>query len=278
MLVGLVAALGAALLFGVAAAVQAVVVRHERMVCPRMGLVGLCYLLGWGLHLVAISRLPLYVAQVGVAGSLVVTSLIAAKVVHEPLETRHWAAIAAMFSGLVLLVAGAGRVGNHEFHHRFTLALYVAFAAVLVLGIAASRAGGPRSGLVLGVLAGISYAGSPVATRSLVDPSWDVRSIAPALTIAMFGLCGFWLYSLALQRTSVTAATAPLVLCETLVPAVLGILVFGDGVQPGWGPVALLGFVVSTAGALVLSGAEGRLEHLDEHRAQAQHPSPAATV
>ncbi len=278
MLVGLVAALGAALLFGVAAAVQAVVVRHGRMVCPRMALVGLCYLLGWGLHLVAISRLPLYVAQVGVAGSLVVTSLIAAKVVHEPLERRHWAAIAAMFSGLVLLVAGAGHVGNREFHVGFTLALYAAFAVVLVLGVLASRRSGPRIGLVLGVLAGISYAGSPVATRSLVDPSWDARTIAPAVTIALFGLCGFWLYSLALQRTSVTAATAPLVLCETLVPAVMGILVFHDGVQPGWGPVALVGFVISTAGALVLSGAEGRLEHLDDQCAPVSHPSPATRV
>jgi putative effector of murein hydrolase LrgA (UPF0299 family) len=53
---------------------------------------------------------------------------------------------------------------------------------------------------------------------------------------------------------------APLVLLQTVVPAVVGIAVFDDQVRDGWWPVALVGFVVSTSGALVLCGAETRLQ------------------
>ncbi len=266
MVIGLVAALGAAVLFGIAAAVQAIAVRRTRLLSGLMGLVGLAYVLGWSMHLVAISRLPLYVAQVGIAGSLVVTALIAAHIVHEPLARRHWMAVAALVVGLALLVAAAGRVGHQVFDEQRTLALYVGLLLTLVLGVAATRVRGERGGVLLGALGGIAYAGSPIATRSLVHPAWDLETIAPAATIGLYGVLGFWLYSLALQRASVTAATAPLVLFETMLPSGVGLWVFGDQVGAGLWPLAAIGFTLSTVAALVLCGAETRLEHIEEHR------------
>lgn len=265
MVIGLGAALLAAVIFGVAAVVQAIAARRHGVVSALMVLVGVIYMCGWGLHLVAIAFVPLYVAQVGIAASLAVTALLAARVVHEPLAPRHWVAVGAMVVGLALLVVAAGPVGDHVFDTGRTLALYVTFVVTLVLGTAATRLHGERGGVLLGVLAGIAYGGSPIATRSLVDPAWNYTTVAPAFTIGLFGLLGFWLYSLALQRASVTAATAPLVLLETLVPAVIGLAVFGDGVRPGWWPVALVGFAVSIGAALVLCGAESRLQQLEEH-------------
>ncbi|MEO7351852.1 MAG: hypothetical protein ABIR34_01175 [Marmoricola sp.] len=266
MVIGLGAALLAAVLFGVAAVVQAIAARRHGLFSWLMVLVGAIYMVGWGLHLVAIAHVPLYVAQVGIAASIVVTALIAARVVREPLSTRHWVAIGALVTGLALLVGAAGPVGDHLFTTDRTLALYTGFVLTLVLGLAAIRLHSERGGVLLGVLAGIAYGASPIATRSLVDPTWNRQTIAPAITIAMFGVLGFWLYSLALQRASVTAATAPLVLFETLVPAVVGLAVFGDGVRTGWWPVAVAGFALSTGAALVLCGAETRLEHIEEHQ------------
>lgn len=227
-----------------------------------MVLVAGIYMLGWGLHLVAIAYVPLYVAQVGIAASIVVTALIAARVVGEPLAPRHWWAIAAMVVGLALLVGAAGPVGSDLFTSDRTLALYFGFGLTLGLGLAASRLHGARGGVLLGLLGGVAYGGSPIATRSLVDPAWNSETIAPAITIALYGVLGFWLYSLALQRASVTAATAPLVLFETLVPTVVGLSVFGDGVRSGWWPVAVGGFVLSIAGAIVLCGTEAKLESM----------------
>jgi drug/metabolite transporter (DMT)-like permease len=254
MVIGLAAALLAAVLFGVAAVVQAVAARRHGLVSWLMVLVGATYLVGWGLHLVAIGRLPLYVAQVGIAVSLVVTALIAAGVVGEPLGRRHWIAIVAMVVGLAILVATSGHVGHGVFTTGRTLGLYGGFVVTLVLGLVALRMRDARGGAVLGALGGIAYGVSPVATRSLIHPRLDAETIVPALTIGLYGVLGFWLYSKALQRTSVTAATAPLVLLETLVPAVIGLAVF----------------VMSTAGAVVLCGAEARLEHLETPHLEAE--------
>jgi drug/metabolite transporter (DMT)-like permease len=274
MVIGLGAALLAAVLFGVAAVVQAVAARRHGLISWLMVLVGVIYLLGWGLHLVAIAHVPLYVAQVGIAASLVVTAVIAAHVMREPLSRFQWTAVAAMVLGLALLVGASGPVGDHHFDRDRTLALYTTFLITLVLGLAAMRLHSERGGVLLGMLSGIAYGGSPIATRSLIDPTWDLATIGPAITIGLFGVLGFWLYSVGLQRASVTAATAPLVLFETLVPAVVGLAIFGDGVRAGWWPVAVFGFVLSTGGALVLCGAEARLETAQQPDDPVSDPQP----
>jgi drug/metabolite transporter (DMT)-like permease len=263
MVIGLGAALIAAVLFGVAGVVQAIAARRHGLFSWMMVAVGVIYLLGWGLHLVAIAYVPLYVAQVGIALSLVVTAILAATVVGEPLALRHWLAIATMVLGLVLVVVAAGPVGSTHFETERTLVLYLGSGMTLVLGLAVSRYEGPASGVILGVLAGIAFGGSPISTRALVDPHFNAETIVPALTVVSYGLTGFWLCSLGLRRAAVTAVNAPLILLETLVPAVVGVAVFDDKVRAGWWPVAIFGFVLSTLGALVLCGAEARLEDLE---------------
>ena len=276
MVIGLCAALGAALLFGVSAVLQAVVVRRSGLVSWPMVLVTLGYLAGWGLHLVAIARLPLYLAQMAIGASLAVTALVAARVVHEPLERRHWWAIGAMVAGFVALVAAADTPGPPERAPHLVLALYLAFAVLAVAGLTAWRGTGSRSGVALGVLAGLSYAGAPIATRALDHLPLDVHALLPALTVPLFGTLGFVLQSTALERVSVTAATAPMVLVETFVPAALGVLLFADRVRPHLGPVAVVAFLVATVGALVLSGAEGRLEEIEHVHAPEPSVGPTA--
>jgi hypothetical protein len=274
MLIGLLAALGAAVLFGISAVVQAVAVRRSGLVSGWMAVVTVGYLMGWVLHLVAIALLPLYLAQMAIAGSLAVTAVTASLKVHEPLESRHWSAIGGMAVGFGLLVAVAGGVGTDRNQPHLTLVLYATVALLGLVGLAGFRHEGPRAGVMLGLLAGISYSGAPVATRALIDPGVDLHTVVHGLPIVLFGVLGFVLQSLALERVSVTAATAPMVLLETFVPAVLGVVLFGDGVHDGLWPVAGLGFVISTVGALVLSGAEARLDHLQQ---VPEHPLDAPT-
>jgi drug/metabolite transporter (DMT)-like permease len=263
MVIGLGAALLAAVLFGVSAVMQAVAARRGRLISPLMALVALIYVAGWGLHLVAIALVPLYVAQVGISFSLAVTAVAAAVTVGEPLASRHRVAIGVLVAGLALLALAAGPVGEEPFEARETAVLYGALVLTTVLGFLALRVEGQPGGVLLGCLGGVAYAGSPVATRSLVDFSWDWQSVAPALSIGLFGLLGFWLYSLALRRASVVAASGPLVLLQTALPAVVGVLAFGDGLRDGWWPAAFVGFVASAAGAMALSDAEARLRHLE---------------
>lgn len=264
MLLGLSASLLAAVIFGVIAVVQAAVIRRRGLFTPVMLAVLVAYLVGWLLHLVAIAQLPLYLAQVSVGASLIVTALVASSVMGEPLHVRHWVAVVAMTCGLGLLAIAAGDVGSSEFSTTTTTVLYVWLTLNALLGLVAWRWGGGLSGAALGILAGTAYGGSPVATRALVDPTLDLQTIAPALSIGLFGALGFLLYSVGMKRASVTAVTAPMVLLSTVIPAVVGLATFGDEVREGWWPPAVVAFLVSVAAGVVLSGAEARLDHLTD--------------
>ena len=61
-------------------------------------------------------------------------------------------------------------------------------------------------------------------------------------------------YSTALQRGTVTQATAPLVVGETIAPALVGVVMLGDVPRAGWEWVAVVGFGLAVGGALALAG------------------------
>jgi len=258
------AALLAAATFGSIAAIQASVIRkHGFWSLPMVGVL-VAYLVGWALHYVAIAELPLYLAQVGVGSSLVVTALLASFVIGEPLHRGHWLAVAGMVAGLGVLAVAAGDVGQSHFTDRTTIALYSLLVVTALLGWLAWKWDHRHSGVAIAVLAGFAYGTSPIATRALVDFSWEPDTAATALSIGLFGALGFVLYSVALRRTSVTAATAPQILLATALPAVVGIALFDDQVRHGWWPAALAAFLLSLVAGAVLCGAEATIEMIED--------------
>lgn len=258
--VGLAAGLLAALLFGGGAVVQAHAVRRlDRSPVDFLGFVTrsvrdpwtlgvvASYLVGFALHAVAIWLLPLYLAQASIAMSLPVTA-IASTVLRERLTPAHWWAVAVVVVGLVLLSVGSGEAGAVVVHTRFAIAVWVGAAA---LAIAAWRSTGLSGGL-LGALAGLGYAGSAIAVRGVGTPVGPAI-VASASAVGVYGLLAFWLYSIGLERAPVSASTAPLIVGETFVPAIIGVVLLGDGVRPGWWPAVWAGLLLSTAGAILLS-------------------------
>ncbi|MFL6024327.1 MAG: hypothetical protein ACJ72O_13395, partial [Marmoricola sp.] len=211
-----------------------------------------------------ISELPLYLAQVGVGSSLVVTAVLASFVMGEPLRREHWVAVLGMVAGLGVLAIAAGGVGQSRFTDRTTIALYSLLVVTAALGWLTWRWDHRQSGVLLAVLAGLAYGTSPIATRALVDFSWEPDTAATALSIGLFGSLGFVLYSVALKRTSVTAATAPQILLATALPATVGIALFDDKVRDGWWPAAMVAFVVSMVAGVVLCGAEAAIDMIED--------------
>jgi hypothetical protein len=106
----------------------------------------------------------------------------------------------------------------------------------------------------LGLCAGLSFGVVALSARTLtrLEPVRLVREPSVYLLIVS-GVLGFLLYTTALQRGSVTTATAAMVVGETTAPAVVGLLVLRDNARPGWAPVAVFGFVLAVAGALSLA-------------------------
>ena len=259
MLIGLLAGLGAAVLFGLGAVLQAYAVRStqeptERLTDflrvalrhPLILLVVAAYLAGFLLHAVAIWLLPLYLAQAAIAFSLPVTAM-GAYLVHERVTRGQWLAVGAVVGGLVLLALGAGEPGAVQVSGSFVAALAVGLA---LLGLAAGS-GRLRGGVPLGTLSGLAYAGSAIAVRGV---AWPVTPLvlAAALAVPAYGLLGFWTYSTGLERGEVSSVTAPLVVFQTAVPGIVGVLLLDDGIRPGWGAAVVMGLLLAMSGAILV--------------------------
>ncbi|MCW2756641.1 MAG: hypothetical protein JWO46_387 [Nocardioidaceae bacterium] len=271
MILGLACALGAALLYGVASVAQAVAARRlpstddgwlpmvrAAVTSPILVAVVAADLVGALLHLVAIDLVPLYLAQAGIAASLPVTALVSARVLRERLGVKDWAAILATGLGILLLAVRAGKAGTSDGGSGFVVGLYAVVAALVVVGVVAYRGSGRVSGGVLSLLSGLGYSVTTLGARVLGTPSWSWHTALLALVMAVSGVLGFTLYSFALQRVPAAAATAPLVLSETVAPTLVGILILGDGVSSGAWPLIVVGLLLAMAGSIWLAGFEGR--------------------
>lgn len=270
MVLGLGAALGAAVLFGVASILQAVGSRKvptgseldlRRLASFVSALLRqpaflgalLLNLAGFSLHFVALRLLPLYLAQAGIAASLVVTALLATHLMSDQLSAVEWSAVIGVCVGLGLLAVSSGDAGNSAQHHGLTVGLIVGLICIAVLGGLASRSQHGMATALLGLLAGLGYAGVAISARLLQDGSiGELLSSPTTYTLPLSGALAFILYSLALQRGSVTLATTPMIALQTITPAAVGVLVLGDGVRAGWYAGALGGFVLTAIGALIL--------------------------
>ena len=139
MLVSLIAAIVAAVLYGIAAVMQAIAVRAASnkpaedasggvdpgLVVRLLGQwrfvvsMGLDAL-GFVAQLIALHRLPLFAVQAFVASNLAVTAVVASWVIGVTLSWREWMAVAGVVIGVGLLGASAGAEGaarerlNHQ--------------------------------------------------------------------------------------------------------------------------------------------------------------------
>ncbi|WP_433167273.1 hypothetical protein [Kribbella sp. CA-247076] len=270
MVLGLGAALCAAVVFGIAAILQAVGSRKvptESELNPRR-LAGFVVallkqpaflaalvlnLVGFGLHFVALRLLPLYLAQAGIAASLVVTALLATRLMSDQLSALEWSAVVAVCVGLGLLAVSAGHAGDSARHQGLTVGIVVGLVVIGVLGAVASRSQHGVSTALLGLLAGLGYAGVAISARLLQDGSVaELLGGVTTYTLPLSGALAFILYSLALQRGSVTLATTPMIALQTITPAAVGVYVLSDAVRSGWWPAAILGFTLSALGSLIL--------------------------
>jgi drug/metabolite transporter (DMT)-like permease len=267
LLVGVAAGLGAALVYGVCAVVQARAVRalpsgtrgfgafvREGLRHPLLLAVLAAYGVGFALHAVAIALLPLYLAQAGIAMALPVTALCSAWL-SETVGGRQWVALLSVVAGVVLMSLGAGAAGAVQLSPWFAAGCLLA-AGLLGLVTVSGRV---RSGAGLGALAGLGYAGVAVSVRGV---SWPLETLGlgAALACALFGVLAFWLYSQGLEAADVSVSTATVVVGETVAPAVVGLTLLGDGIRAGWAVWVVVGLALAVAGAVAVGHvAEDRL-------------------
>ncbi|GHJ44408.1 membrane protein [Catellatospora sp. TT07R-123] len=267
LVVSLMGALAAAICFGLASVMQAVGMRRMsagggpdvklllRALSSWLFVAGtLVDLLGFGFELLALRKLPLFLVQAAVASSLAVTAIAASVVMRERLGRGEWLAVASVCAGLAALGVSAGPEGADAVPRGFYPVLGACLVGLGLLGAAASRLPARLRTVAMGACAGLCFGVLALAARTLpeLSPARLLREPA-AYLVAASGLVAFLLWTSALSAGSVTTATAGMVVGETLLPALAGVLVLGDGARPGFVPVALAGFVLAVGGALALA-------------------------
>jgi multidrug transporter EmrE-like cation transporter len=274
MVVGLACAVGTSLCYGIGSVLQALAAADAPSAAhldPRL-LLRLAkawpYVLGLALDgagfvlsLVALRSLPLYVVQAVVASFLAVTAVAGVLLLATRVRRLEGVALAVVVLGLVLVSLSAAPQSARA-HGRSVEWLLLAAAAVLtVVAFPVARLSGPRGVWILGGVAGLAFGVVAVAARALSSSAQG--ALAPPVRVLVGAPASYALlvaaplalvtYATALQRGSVVQATAPLVVGETVLPALAGLALLGDHARRGWGPVAAAGFTLAVAAALLLS-------------------------
>ncbi|MDO0935774.1 hypothetical protein QQY66_30345 [Streptomyces sp. DG2A-72] len=263
----MVCALGAAVCFGTATVLQAMATRTAdtgrggeaalflRAVRQWRYLAGLALDgLGFLFQVAALRSVPIYAVGAALASSLAVTAVVAARLLRVRLTGSEWGAVGVVCAGLAMLGVASGTEGDRGGPAALEYAMLAMAVAVLLLGLSGGRLPERGRSLLLGLGAGFGFGVVEVAVR-LIDSLVPSDLLANPATYALLlgGGAAFLSLTSALQRGSVTTATAGMVIGETVGPALVGVVWLGDRTREGLAWLAVLGFLVAVAGALALA-------------------------
>ncbi|NUQ98718.1 MAG: hypothetical protein HOY79_19920 [Streptomyces sp.] len=263
----MVCALGAAVCFGTATVLQAVAARSAstggggeaalllRALRQWRYLAGLALDgLGFLFQIAALRSIPIYAVAAALASSLAVTGVVAARLLQVRLSGTEWGAVGVVCAGLAMLGLASGAEGDRHGSTALKYAMLAIAVVVLLLGLFGGRWSGRGRALALGLGAGFGFGVVEVTVR-LIDSLAPSELLTNPATYALVigGGAAFLLLTSALQRGSVTTATAGMVIGETIGPAAVGVVWLGDRTRDGLAWLAVLGFLVAVAGALALA-------------------------
>ncbi|MEV7240161.1 DMT family transporter [Streptomyces sp. NPDC093248] len=263
----MVCALGAAVCFGTATVLQAMAAREAgtggggevalllRALRRWRYLAGLALDgLGFLFQIAALRSIPIYAVSAALASSLAVTAVVAARLLRTRLSGTEWGAVGVVCAGLAMLGLASGPEGAEGGSPALRWTMLATAAGMAVLAVLGGRLTGRMRALVLGLGAGFGFGVVEVAVR-LIDSLRPAGLLTNPASYALLigGGAAFVLLTSALQRGSVTTATAGMVIGETIGPAAVGVVWLGDRTREGLGWLAALGFAVAVAGALALA-------------------------
>jgi len=284
---GIVAAVGASLLYNTSIAFQALEARqvpHDHSLRPSLiaklvrnrrwlGATALG-LVGWPLEIAALLLAPLTVVQPCLASGLILLLWLGATRLGEAPGAREWVAVVAIVVG-VAGVAWAAPERTTDHASTGAMAIALVFVAIPLAAPYALRkrfrhsphqgevdvgwAGG--IGTLMVISAGCGYAWTAIASKLLTD---ELASGALLIALAWLATAaaseGLALLSemSALQRRPATHVAPVMLAVQVLLPVLLAPLIFGEAwSSTPLGGVALVGFMaVAVAGMSLLAGSK----------------------
>lgn len=190
--------------------------------------------LGFIFFLVAVRSLPLFFVQAVDTASIAVTAVAAHFITHVTLGFKEYRAMLGMLLGLAgLAFVATPETGEHaDAIFRYSLLAAAGFAVVAAALLARL---GNKKPTFLALLSGLSFCGVAVAGRVAPNTGsvWHIIVNPVTIALAVFGVLGMLLFSMALQKGSATITYAITFVTETIIPATIGVVFLGDKPRDG---------------------------------------------
>jgi drug/metabolite transporter (DMT)-like permease len=268
-LLGLAAAIIAAILFNVGIALQAIEARRSpKSLSLKVGLVG--YLLqrplwllgaalgivGFGPQLVGLAYAPFAVVQTALTAGLALLLFIAVRYLGEHVDRTALVGVALLIAGVALVSWGAPA---HSETHRAALRaiLVVAVTAVIAFSPFLLRRFGIGHGVLLAIASGVGFAGTNIATKLASDDiskSQWANAGGWGIVVAVLGVCATVTSMSAIQRSAAAMVVPVSTGVQTFLPIVLEPLFLHEHYRSFWTqllPVAA-GVAITLAGVTLV--------------------------
>ncbi len=210
----------------------------------------------WGFTVAALRFLPVFAVQAILAGAIALTTLADNGWSVWNLVRRERVGVVAVLAGLVLVAGSAVPERPRELPAVATPLLLGSFAVLLLAAPFAWRAGRP---MALALLAGLGFGGVALAVRAIAPGPLGPSTIADLLrdplayAVVVMGALGVLAFAAALRDGAVGSATAVLSVTEVVAPGLVGLVLLGDRIRPGWVAAAVVGLALALAGVVMLT-------------------------
>jgi multidrug transporter EmrE-like cation transporter len=208
----------------------------------------------WGFHVAALGLAPISLVQSVIAGGLVLVTVLADRVFGQHVSRREWIGVALTAAGLTFLAATLGGTGDSAHGDYGDAQLLTVVGLASVAGLVLTIRGG-SSGPLLGVAAGLLWAGSDITIKALSGKTgelgWGVLVHPFALVILVLSLIGLLVSARSLQLGPAVAVIALTTATANALTIASGPAVFGEPL-PGHTAallvrVAAFGLVIAAA-------------------------------
>jgi drug/metabolite transporter (DMT)-like permease len=244
---------------------------------------GVLGILGWGLHIGALTKAPLSLVQAFLVGGIALVTPLAVRVLRHRLTTGEIVGMTLMAAALLMLTLGRGRVGVHSSFHSWGLAAYLLIACGAGASLLLVH---KRRAQALGLAGGVLYGAGDVAIKALTGIGRTDGAVgviaSPWLYAAIVASVGaFFCFQRGLQSRNALPVIALMTAGTNVVSIVGGLTVFGDPLGHRAWRVALhlTGFALVAVAAWLLAPAQAAVATAHgEQTAEEPRLQPEAAV
>jgi drug/metabolite transporter (DMT)-like permease len=219
-------------------------------------------MVSYGLQLVAVHSLPLFVVLPIVALSVVIVAMIEHIALRQKLRRQTVMAISCIVIGLVLLALTATPETATVAGHSVRLAVMLAPVLLAGLGIICAKIQSQLTTTLLAVGSGLAFGGTSIIGRMvrIAPPYWHVVISPLFAALLAYGLIGMLMFTVALQRQRASIVNAVMITFFTIVPIAVGLLLLGDRPRHGWWLVMIVGAGLALTGTVLVAATDPAVE------------------